>query len=342
MLLICSSTMLFATSIRNIRAEEYYDSVCRLVLDMDSGTEFTVEKVADGFRIILPQFDGKIPTHSLQGTFLSAIEPYQNGVIVKSRENLHFYTLRLSDSKALVVDFYKADSGKASRLAIARFNSDKGRLVNADRDFSKLAADYPNNYDILYYWGILLMKRESTRAREKLEQIPPTSSFYSSAQSLLQSGQDPPRETSVETKPSSNENIALLEESEWEDTEELPDSVVFRFTPIAEESSPAPWYGNMSVVLKIILYILILSALLATIFAIFRKLHRNSIKERSNENIEVSKIALDTNTLTRMINRLLADGWTSKEIAREMKITVPEVEQVIRRLHRTGGIDDGK
>jgi hypothetical protein len=347
MLLIISSSILFATSIRSIRAKEYYDSVCRLVLDMDRDTDFIVEKVADGFYIGMNQFDGNIPPHNLQGTFLKSIESSQGGLKVKSPENLGFYTLRLSDSKALVVDFYKSDQSKASRLAIARFNSDKGRLVIADRDFSKLAVDYPNHYDVFYHWGILLLKRESNRAQEKLQLIPPSSSYYDSAQTLLKSGLHAPSRATETPEPSFTEAPSPIAETTDETTlsspEERADSTAYQL-PLALllEQGVAKKEAEKKAVPKTTIYILIAVLGFLIIGIVLLLLRKKSQQHGASSGIEESSITMDTATLTRMVNRLLADGWTTKEIAREMKTNVTEVEQVIRRLHRTGGIDDEK
>lgn len=333
LMLLISSGMMFAASITGIRVKEYYGSVCRLVLDMDQDTEFIVETVDGGHYLGMRGFDGKLPQTELGGTFLSSIEPYRSGLLVKSPEDLAFYSMRLSETKSIVVDFYKKDSSKASRLAIARFNSDKGRLVAADRDFSKLAVDYPNHYDVFYHWGILLLKRESSRAKETLMRIPPDSPYYESAQSLL-SGTETQAVTEVpaiaETTSEEQDPIAV----------NPADSVVYHVPETIPESITTPkdpWLDSS--LYRLLPHFIIAAACifaLAILILVFRR--KGEARDAHGTVEEVSSV-MDTNTLTKIVNRLLADGWTNKEIARELRINVTEVEQIIRRLHHTGDPD---
>jgi hypothetical protein len=332
LLLILGNSMLFATSILNIRAKEYYESVCRLVFDVDRDTDFLVEETTDGFYIGIPGFDGKIPRHDLSKTFLSSLEPEKGGLMVSSAEELGFYTMRLSASKSLVIDFYKKSTDKAARLAIARFNSDKGRWVAADKDFSRLVVDYPNHWDLWYYWAELLVKRESSRAQEKLAKIPPESSYYARAQALLGADQAE-QEPSIETEP----DLPLAAEP----VKPAQDSVVYDFpveaqapaAPLPHTSEKAAWNYPLLFVISFAFILLIV-----VLYLIFRKKRQKVGNWQSG--IQESSLSMDTATISRMVNRLLADGWTNKEIARELKISLQEVDQIIRRLHFTGGIDD--
>ncbi|MCK9331727.1 MAG: hypothetical protein M0Q19_00960 [Candidatus Cloacimonetes bacterium] len=344
MLLVLCGTSLAATSIRSIRTKMYYDSVCRLVFDMDRDTDFNVRKATNGFRIDIPGFDEQIPEYNLSGTYLDAITVVDDGIKVHSSQNLAFYTLRLGDSRSIVIDFYKNTQDKASRLAIARFNADKGRLATADKDFSRLAVDYPNHYDVFYHWGILLLKRGSDRASAKFAKIPPSSSYYHSAQKLLQQGLQWETEDTKSRETIGGENITVDEPNEISSSPkteaesdslvtEVPQSVLStpETTTKAEVKSKLPKQFYLYFAGFVILFIIV--------FLIIR-----ITKKRNNDDpqcgIQESTISMDANTLSRMVNRLLADGWTNKEIAREMKISIQEVEQIIRRLHHTGSVGD--
>ena len=44
--------------------------------------------------------------------------------------------------------------------------------------------------------------------------------------------------------------------------------------------------------------------------------------------------ALDTETLCRMVSRLLINGWTNKQIAKELKLPEEEVERLVKLSHQ--------
>jgi uncharacterized integral membrane protein len=360
MLLVVFNAALFATSIQSIRAKDYYGSVVRFVLDMDQDTDFIVEKSSDGFYLGIPGFDGKIPAYSLGGTYLDAVYGAQGGIVVKTNENLNFYKMRLSDSKCLVVDFYKADNSKASRLALARFNTEKGRLVAADKAFSSLAVDYPNHYDVWYYWGELLIKRESSRAADKLYKIPSSSSYYEKAQKLLDSGLSPAvrdeaapvaEEAAVEPEieitgepegaiqVKSVDEILDPPEGLKPEIAQSEDAVVYTIPPELLEDADEDFDSTNSL-RGYWLYILC-GIILLVILIIIIILERNRRKSKDFlSGIHEGHSSMDTNTMLKMVNRLLADGWTNKEIARELKISLSEVEQSIHRLHYVGGLEE--
>jgi hypothetical protein len=61
--------------------------------------------------------------------------------------------------------------------------------------------------------------------------------------------------------------------------------------------------------------------------------------KKATPSIVASEAALDSKTMCRMVGKLTSDGWTRKEIARELKISQAEVEQYLHLCHR-GGHDD--
>jgi len=360
MLLVIYNSVLFATSIHSIRAKDYYGSVVRFVLGMDQDTDFSVEKSSDGYYIGIPNFDGNIPEYNLSGTFLDAIYGSPGGIVVKTTEDLNFFKMRLSDTNSLVVDFYKADNSKASRLALARFNTEKGRLVAADKAFSSLAVDYPNHYDVWYYWGELLIKRGSSRAADKLYKIPSSSSYYEKAQKLLDAGFSTPlRDEAVpveEEAPSMpiteapDEPEADIHVKSVDDLldspgglkpkiEEHDGEIVYTIPPeLLEDEAADNHFANS--LANYWLYF-VCAAILLVIIVIIIILERKRRKSKDFlSGIEESQNTMDTNTLLKMVNRLLADGWTNKEIARELKINIREVELAIHRLHYVGGFEE--
>jgi hypothetical protein len=344
MLILLCVSMLSAVSIQSIRAEDYNNAVCRMVLDMDEDVDFSIAKRDDGFFVSIPNFDGNVPENNLGATFLNRLEGAPGELKIVSSEDLGYHTMWLSDAQALVIDFFSQSQDKHDRLTIARFLADKGRLASADSAFHKLAIDYPNHYDILYYWGKLLIKRGSSRAAEKLAQIPMSSSYYSAAQSLIKPEDHSPQSDAMNAETTQTLELMPTPVIEDEQPEELaqPMDSIITVIPAAEIYTEKPSLLSSAAdlasryfVLTIILFVAILVILCMLIFGSFKR-----SPKLSKTNIEESSLNLDTETMCKMVNRLLADGWTNKEIARELKISLHETELIIRRLHYMGIHED--
>ncbi len=72
--------------------------------------------------------------------------------------------------------------------------------------------------------------------------------------------------------------------------------------------------------------VLLLLALL-WLYLHFRPRRKSTGAEK--ENLEGSTLMLDTQTKTRMVHRLVEQGWTAREIDRELKLSPKEVEHII-------------
>jgi len=339
LIMVLTSCALSAVSIRSIRAENYDDAACRLVLKMDRDVDFTVKQQGKDFYLTFSNFDGHIPAYNFSGTFLDKVEPAGAGLKVSSQVQVSYLTMQLNGSEALVIDFLKVTQQKKERLVIARFLSDKGRLASADKEFHRLAIDYKDHYDILYYWGELLIKRGSSRAAEKLALIPKSSSYYAAAQELLQPGKDgkaekpkgkpepKPIQEETELQPPAKTDQELLEQP-------LQDSIIVATRPEVFHQEKPNFLSSLAelasanILLTIVVFVAILVLLGILIFGSFKK-----SAKKSPLDIEENRLGLDTDTLCKMVNRLLSDGWTNKEIARELKISQHEVELIVRRLH---------
>ncbi len=350
LIMVLASCTLSAVSIQSIRAENYSGVVCRLVLTMDQDVDFTVNQQGNDFYLVIDDFDGHIPAYTLSGTFLNQIEPTAGGLRISSPLQLRYLTMRLSDIKALVIDFIKITQSKKERLIIAQFLTDKGRLSSADKEYSTLARDYPDHYDVFYSWGELLLKRGSSRAAEKLGMIPEYSSYYTAAQDLLNSDNDSSNATGKsegspeQPEPEIQEAVALQTEAEADpDLAEtsLQDSIILAIPPekiFVEKPnflSSIAELASRYILLTIAVFVAILVILGCLIFGSTKK-----ARKKPKQDIEESSLGLDTDTLCKMVNRLLADGWTNKEIARELKINLQEVELIVRRLHYMGISED--
>jgi hypothetical protein len=340
MLLLFGISLLAAVSITQIRAEDYNGVVCRLVIQLERDSDFIVERQSGGFFVGIERLEGSLPTHSLEGTFLDRISMGNSGIMIHTGLDLDYQTMRLSDRNAIVLDFLSKAGGKNERLTIAKFYSDKGKLASADKEFHLLAIDYPNHYDILFHWGELLIKRGSQRAAEKLAMIPQSSPYYDAAQELiLPGGKKPQAEDKSVPQEEEDHYIPLMPEDIHE--EEQDSIATALIPPIREALDPSDFqdkspsfigkaadWASEHIIITIIIFVALLITLCIMIFGNCLFKHKPKKKE-----IQEASQILDTDTMCKMVNRLLADGWTNKEIARELKVSVHEIELIVRRLH---------
>ncbi|HHV37608.1 MAG TPA: hypothetical protein GXX77_07240 [Candidatus Cloacimonetes bacterium] len=346
-LLLVMCSLLNAVSIRGIRALGEPVVACRLALQMDENTDFQVQKRAGGFYIRIAGFDGILPAPNLSQSFFDYIDADQNGILVRTSENLSYETMALTDTKALVVDFYKPAETKEQRLALARFHTDRGRIARADKIYHELYIDYNGHYDILLAWGELLIKRGSDRASEKLKMIPSSSQFYSRAQELL---------SSVDPKHIDTSNEPMMEVVEEEIIDLKPDPAIDYKLPedddeyienelqrILKRSDITEMIDDRDSLwqkLNIVVVAAIIVVAILLIFIIVLLLRLRAAKRNVKHGVKKRATKMDSATITKMVSKLLSDGWTNKEIARELKISRYEVEQAIKRLHYLGGYDD--
>lgn len=352
-IIVLASCALSAVSIRSIQAENYNGLVCRLVLRMDQDVDFKVNKQGNDFFIAIDDFDGQLPAFSLSGTFLDQIELADGGIKVSSEARLRYLTMRLSDVKALVIDFIKFSQSKKERLFIASFLIEKGLLGSADRAYEEIARDYPNHYDVYYHWGDLLLQRGSSRAVKKLGMIPDFSSYYPLAQDLLHGVRNSSRTDRIADKiPEPQEQeVAIIHENvelqiktkkELEPNALSPqDSIVFFLPSEGNQAEGSGFFGSIAELANRYFLLIIALAVALAVFLLFLILGRfRKPAKKPHQDIQESNLGIDTDTLCKMVHRLLADGWTNKEIARELKINQQEVELMVRRLHYMGVCED--
>lgn len=353
LIMVLAGCMLSAVSIQSIRAEDYSGVACRLVFDLDQDADFTMNQRGQDFYLAIRNFDGKIPPYDLSDTFLERIETTADGLRISSPVQLRYLTMKLHDSRALVIDFLKDTRQKKEGLIIAGFLADKGRLASADKEYHRLAIDYPEHYDILYAWGKLLIRRGSSRAAQKLALIPVSSSYYAAAQTLLSitdsssQAEDSPEHIQEQRgqksapKPEEPEPQAGIETYPGFTISTTPDSLVITFPPeevYLEKPNLLTLLKGLASKYILLAITLLLAILLIAALLIFGRFKKPARKPR--QDIEESSLGLDTDTLGKMVNHLLADGWTNKEIARELKISLHEVKLIVRRLHFIGMNDD--
>lgn len=315
------------SSLTGIRAEDYQAVVCRLVLDLDTDAEFWVQQKADGLLIEIQNFDGKDAKRFISSSMIREIQILPQGIWVSTIPGLRYEKMRLPLTKQAVIDLFSHPSSQKGRLAIARFYSDRGKYASADEAFYALQRDFPDNDAILFHWGILLKRRGSSRANDKLQQVSPESEYYESAVDLLRGGKYlPPVPES--SKPST---VDTLREAALRDSIYQVDSLIVAAPHSAlQEPKPKIWdvltdlaCRHFFITLGIFVSVIVILSIL--IFGPKRK------KAASPPELQ---IGIEAQTLRPMVNRLLADGWTHKEIARELKISSSEVAQIANQSYK--------
>lgn len=68
----------------------------------------------------------------------------------------------------------------------------------------------------------------------------------------------------------------------------------------------------------------------------FRKTPQVTKKEKAEKAFEGPTLMLDSETRTRMVRKLTEQGWTAREIAREMKMNTKDVETLLATIKRGG------
>ncbi len=235
----------------------------------------------------------------------------------------------------LAYDIFVTDPDKRQRLAIAGFYAEIGKLNSADRAYGELHTDYREDGEILYKWALLLQKRGSQRATDKLLLIPKASPFYAKGQALLATLHAdeeplPPPEPIAPPAPESKIAPPLPQTADTltRASEPMPQAV--------PASQPQRSYGFLP--LLIILAAVVLFFIV--IFSLFSH-RKRPVSSLSTAEFETSDTALDSKTICRMVSKLIADGWTTREIARELKVTQRDVERYLQLCHQ-GGHDDAE
>lgn len=316
--------------------EDYSGAVVRVVVGLTADSDYKIEAGTGTLVFSLNNFisNSKARINTKASTLVSSIEQDGERLLISVQHPYRYETTPFGYPRRVAIDIFKSAPTKAERLAIAEFYSEKGKLNSADRMYNALHIDYREDTQILYYWAALLAKRGSSRASEKLAMIPENSPYFKRAQVLmarLHGDEEPlPPPPPIE---------------EAEEVEAVADPLPM---PIAAESAkvecvkpePAkinpfsfrtPGFVNILLILGGLLFV----AVLVFVFAIKMKPRQ---KPEPSPIDEVS-VPLESKTLARMVSKLLADGWSMREIAKELRISQREVESLVQ-LCQSGDYDE--
>jgi tetratricopeptide (TPR) repeat protein len=227
-------------------------------------------------------------------------------------------------------------------LSVADFYFSTHQFNKAKPLFSKIEANYPDKKEINYYIGknLLGMKRYN-EAISKLEKVPATAreaqfsqilinklkalgSYSDFSQDFLDSNFD-----SALTEP------VVAQAKPAEQPGEQP-KVTFQTVTQPKHST-----GSILSVIKVAQIPLWFALMLIFILFIssFIMLHkpRTSFRREKSNNVyrdapKQPTIFVDEDSKRRMISKLLHDGWSNREIAKELHISESEVEHAVKQL----------
>jgi len=318
----------------SVRTESYGSAVDRIVIELMGEGDPIVSKSGEGIQVKLRDYAAGSQATINHNPSALVLGIKQTGALltISISGSFCYEQSSYNNRRRLVLDVFRADPDKAQRLQIAGFYGETGKLNSADKAYNALHTDYRQDMQILYNWALLLHKRGSVRATEKLSQIPQESSYFQQAQKLLAKihGDEEP----LPPAPVQQTN---LQPEAGSDSVAVKDTIISAPEPSPVVSNPpqCPFQRNY---LPILIGLAVLLAIVIIVFS-FGKKKSPQPRQIQEPHIQDSDSALDTKTMCRMVSKLLADGWTQREIARELKISQREVENYVQLCHQ-GGHED--
>ncbi len=318
-----------------VNSESYGSAVVRIVIGLYGEGNPSVIKSPDGLSVKLSNYEpGNQPTiNHNPGALVKSIEQSGAEVNISMARGFRFEQSNFNSPRRLVLDVFVSNPDKAQRLQIADFYSEKGKWNSADKTYNDLHLDYREDMQILYNWALLLHKRGSARATEKLSQISPESSYYQKAQNLLtkihgdEEPLPPPPPLQIPVQPETTEDSTAVKDTIIAAPIQAPISVPA--TKVRVKFGFAP----------VLVFLAILLATAIIVFS-FRKKKPSTPRLAHHPKFNSLDAPLDTKTMCRMVSKLLADGWTQREISRELKISQQDVESFVQLCHQGGHEDD--
>lgn len=337
--MILSLAVLMLNAAGSIRMEDYAGAVCRVAIELDDNEPYRLSETSNSLAIISPGFRGKDPAAIVaeHSELITAFEIYDEVLKLNIAKPFRYESMLLQHPRKLVLDIFTSSPDKAPRLAIGDFYSEMGKFNSADKIYGALHHDYPDDAQILYHWALLLAKRKSARALEILMKIPESSAYFVQGQKLMAhlTGENdlpapPPDEVTLSPEAVKLRDMVLP----------APDSTAS--TPAPKISIPPEKIKHppsFQLPLFALLCLLALVTIIATLHSFKRKKPErfdlfNAEADIPDENEETNK------TLIRMVDKLLDDGWTHQEIAREMKLSLAQVERLVMLSQRRSGVDE--
>lgn len=335
MLALLAFSMLLgaSASLESVNMENHGMAVTRVVLQLNGSSETEISRSGSNLDVLIKDYlPGKASVNFKAGGIVSDVEQHNNSVLITVAKPFRYEQLRLGNR--LAVDVFTAAPSKAERITIAEFYGSTGKLNSADKMFNDLHIDYREDGEILYKWAQLLYRRGSARATEKLSLIPHNSAYFAKGQQLMaeiHGDEEPP-------PPPPEENTEPLAKAVTAKPDSVPEAVP---QPTQSDATPSPIPKRNGFAFPFVPFLIILAALLLVFILFFSLFTRKKspTPKKVVPQLKPSETALDSKTMCRIVSKLTADGWTRREIARELKIPQKDVEQYLQLCHQ-GGHED--
>ncbi|MEN6445072.1 MAG: hypothetical protein ABFC98_03395 [Candidatus Cloacimonas sp.] len=339
--------------------ENYGSGVTRIVTGFKGSGNYDVVSGSNYVEVTIDNENASRVNISYEGgNIVRSIEQKNNRLRIAISPAYRLEKMVLEEPLRLVLDIIVAKPNRQQKLDIADFYTSCGKLNSADKIYGELNNDYPSDGEILYKWALLLEQRGSNRAKGIVTKIPKNSAYYSAGQDLLArlNGQKIPA-TPPPEKPSTPEKIMQKEEprpieptqpiQEPPATEEIikmpmPETLIAN-PPMPEGSQKSSLPSEQEETKEsfldqnplLIVFIVLLVLLLCIIF-IFLHGSKKKFKPSATllSEIKATNTNLDTDTLCRMVSKLLENGWTNRQIAKELKLPEEEVERLVKLCHQ--------
>lgn len=342
--------------VREIRAHDYDAAVTRVVIELSGVAEY---KVTQGDKILTVDLFGADagiaePKYSRLSRILDAVSISQMGnnaqVSVSTMDPVRLESSTLSEPFRIILDLHAEFRVPNRKLQLKRaeFYAETGKLNSADNAFAELSGYYPKDSEILYKWGKLLVIREAKeRALKKLKQIPASSAYYNPAQELISELSGTAKKVAKApepVKPKKPVVSPILGHAKADSVAQQDSSSSFlqtrqtpkNRTPKSEACSKSPGWrsGITNFVVAYCTWILTFLGLCLIVLIIL--IISGSKKQKPVKSSPESGIILGDDKKRKMVMQLVGDGWRPREIARELKIPLKEVECIINLCQTTG------
>lgn len=329
-----------AVGITSVNMEDHNSAVVRVVIGLSADGGYSINTGGNGLEFKLDNFisNSKARIATKDSNLVTAIEQDDAVLRISISKPFRYETTTFSYPRRIAIDIFKKNPTKEERLIIADFYTEMGKLNSADKTYSDLHIDYREDAQILYKWAVLLQKRGSARATEKLALIPTGSPYYKKAQMLMaklhgdEEPLPPPPPAEPEPVSAPKDTIAAVSIVPVSPAESIA-------APIKVKTKSCPILGLCGTwgIVPVLLVLGVMLALAVFIFILAIKM-KAPVKRDEIPMVE-SELVLDTKTMCKMVSKLLSDGWTMREIAKELKISLREVELLVQMCH-SGGHED--
>ncbi|MDD2228279.1 MAG: hypothetical protein PHY48_02580 [Candidatus Cloacimonetes bacterium] len=330
MFLFAVTLLVASVGITSVNMEDYSGAVVRVVIGLSANGTYQISSNPGSLDFKLDNFisNSKARIATKDSNLVSAIEQDGDVLHITVKQAYRYETSSFTYPRRVAVDIFKNNPNREERLDIAAFYSDTGKLNSADKTYSDLHIDYRQDSEILYKWAVLLHKRGSSRASEKLFYIPTGAPYFEQAKKLMAvlHGEEEPLPPPPPIAIEETDNVQTPPPVSAEPAK-VPEVSALVQTKQAPAICPINWLG---VIPKLVLlgFLLAISVIIF-VFAVTRK--RKPEPEPSP--FIKSSTSLDTKTLCSMVSKLLSDGWSMREISKELKISLKEVEQLVQICH---------